>query len=88
MASVTTAVAGGIDKSRHPVIPEELEPHAAGIFSLPEGEEVGLGEEAVEAGVGLATLSHHTSKSEGLGLGGHLAVLVNVSNLDLDGGVV
>ena len=46
--------------------------------SVLEGDEAHLAEDSVEAGVGLASLSHEASKGHGLSLSVHLSLLVNL----------
>ena len=48
------------------------------IASFPEGEEFHVGEKAVEAGVGLASLSHETSEGDHLGGTGHFSMFVTL----------
>ena len=59
-----------------------------GNCSLLEGDEVHLSEESVHATISLTSLSHEAGESEGLLLSVDLAILINVSDLKLDGGVV
>ena len=56
--------------------------------STSEADEVLVSEESVDAGVGLTAGSHESSEGDGLLLAGDLAGLVNLSDVDLDGGVV
>ena len=56
--------------------------------SFLERDEAHLAEKSVEACVGLAPASHVAGELNSLPLAIDFAVLINVSNLDLDGGVV
>ena len=59
------------------------------MFSTTEAEEVLVSEESVKGSVGLASLAHEASEGDDGVLGaGHLAVFVNLGNLDLHGSVV
>ena len=48
------------------------------LFSTTEAKEVLVSEQSVEARVGLATLSHEASESDGVLLARHLALLVHL----------
>ena len=58
------------------------------VCSFLEGNQAHLAEEPVKASVGLSSLSHVAGQGNGLLLSGELASLIDVSNLDLDGGVI
>ncbi len=56
--------------------------------STSEADEVHVSEEFVDASISLTAGSHETSEGDGLLLASDLAILVNFSDIDLDGGAV
>ena len=66
----------------------ELGFDSRGRLSSLEGKQVHLVEESVQAGVGLASSSHLASEGNGLLSAVQLSILIDVGNLNLNGGSV
>ena len=56
--------------------------------STSEADDVHVSEESVDASVGLSAGSHEASEGDGLLLASDLSILVNLSDVNLDGGAV